>query len=45
MVSDRIRLPNALLLGSTRVQPVELLQSGYRFLYADLERSLRHLFG
>lgn len=38
-------MANDLLLGSTRVQPVELLQSGYRFLHADLERSLRHLLG
>jgi len=34
-----------LLLGSTRVRPDKLLQTGYRFLYADLERSLRHLLG
>lgn len=38
-------MANDLLLGSTRVQPVKLLQSGYRFLHADLERSLRHLLG
>ncbi len=38
-------MANDLLLGSTRVRPVQLLQSGYRFLYADLEYSLRHLLG
>lgn len=38
-------MANDLLLGSTRVQPVKLLQSGYHFLHADLERSLRHLLG
>jgi uncharacterized protein (TIGR01777 family) len=38
-------MANDLLLGSSRVEPVKLLQSGYRFLHADLERSLRHLLG
>jgi hypothetical protein len=38
-------MANDLLLGSTRVRPEKLLQSGYRFVYADLERSLRHLLG
>jgi hypothetical protein len=38
-------MANDLLLGSSRVRPEKLLQSGYRFLYADLERSLRHLLG
>jgi uncharacterized protein (TIGR01777 family) len=38
-------MANDLLLGSTRAQPDRLLQSGYRFLYADLERALRHLLG
>jgi uncharacterized protein (TIGR01777 family) len=38
-------MANDLLLGSTRVSPNKLVESGYRFLYADLERSLRHLLG
>lgn len=38
-------MANDLLLGSIRVQPVKLLQTGYRFLHADLEGSLRHLLG
>jgi uncharacterized protein (TIGR01777 family) len=38
-------MANDRLLGSTRVHPKKLVESGYRFLYADLERSLRHLLG
>lgn len=38
-------MANDLLLGSTRVRPGRLLESGYQFLYADLEHSLRHLLG
>jgi uncharacterized protein (TIGR01777 family) len=38
-------MANDLLLGSTQVIPNKLVESGYRFLYADLERSLRHLLG
>jgi uncharacterized protein (TIGR01777 family) len=38
-------MANDMLLSSTRVQPVKLLQSGYRFLYADLEPLLRVLLG
>jgi uncharacterized protein (TIGR01777 family) len=38
-------IANDLLLGSARVRPVHLLQSSYRFLYANLESALRHLLG
>jgi hypothetical protein len=38
-------MANDLLLGSTRVMPEKLLQSGYRFQYPDLEHALRHLLG
>lgn len=35
----------ALLLGSTRVRPEKLLESGYRFEEPELEGALRHLLG
>jgi uncharacterized protein (TIGR01777 family) len=38
-------MANELLLASTRVLPRALLNSGYRFLYGDLEIALRHLLG
>jgi uncharacterized protein (TIGR01777 family) len=38
-------MANDLLLASTRVWPGKLLQSGYRFLYADLQSALRRLLG
>jgi uncharacterized protein (TIGR01777 family) len=38
-------MANDLLLASTRVLPRALLDSGYRFLYGDLESALRHLLG
>lgn len=38
-------MANELLLASTRVLPRGLLDSSYRFLYADLESALRHLLG
>ena len=38
-------MANELLLASTRVLPRALLDSGYRFLYGDLENALRHLLG
>jgi uncharacterized protein (TIGR01777 family) len=38
-------MANELLLASTRVLPRGLLDSGYRFLYGDLESALRHLLG
>lgn len=38
-------MADALLLASTRVVPRALLDSDYRFLYADLEGALRHLLG
>ena len=38
-------MANELLLASTRVLPRALLDSGYRFLYGDLESALRHLLG
>lgn len=34
---------NALLLSSTRVEPVRLIESGYRFVYPELDKSLKHL--
>ena len=36
-------MADALLLSSLRVEPGRLHASGYRFLYPDLERALRHL--
>lgn len=38
-------MANELLLASTRVLPRALLDSGFRFLYGDLESALRHLLG
>ncbi len=38
-------LANELLLASTRVVPRALLDSGYRFLFSDLEDALRHSLG
>jgi uncharacterized protein (TIGR01777 family) len=38
-------MANDLLLGSTRVLPRALSDSGYRFLHGDLEEALRHLLG
>jgi NAD dependent epimerase/dehydratase family enzyme len=35
----------ALLLGSTRVVPRRLQESGYNFLYPELEAALRHQLG
>jgi len=35
----------ALLLGSARVEPHRLIESGYAFRYPDLEGALRHLLG
>ncbi|MBA3603038.1 MAG: TIGR01777 family protein [Parachlamydiaceae bacterium] len=34
---------DALLLSSTRVEPKKLVENGYKFLYQNLERALRHL--
>jgi len=34
-----------MLLASTRVEPARLLETGFRFQYADLERALRHTLG
>ncbi len=34
---------DALLLGSTRVEPKRLVENGYKFLYPNLEGALRHL--
>ena len=36
-------MADALLLASTRVEPLKLLDTGFRFEHADLEDSLRHL--
>jgi uncharacterized protein (TIGR01777 family) len=36
-------LADALLLSSQRVMPVRLQESGYRFMYPELEAALRHL--
>lgn len=38
-------LANDLLLASVRVLPRALLDSGYDFLYPDLEPALRHMLG
>jgi uncharacterized protein len=38
-------MADALLLASTRVEPAKLLNTGYRFLYPELEGALRHLLG
>lgn len=38
-------LADALLLSSQRVVPDRLLESGYRFRYADLEEALRYMLG
>lgn len=38
-------MANDLLLGSARVVPRALLDSGYGFLQGDLEKALRHLLG
>lgn len=38
-------LANDLLLASTRVVPRALLDSGYEFIFPDLEQALRHLLG
>lgn len=37
------QMANELLLNSTRVDPMRLVQSGYSFLYPDLTASLKHL--
>ena len=34
-----------LLLGSQRVEPAQLLASGYEFQHPELEPALRHLLG
>jgi uncharacterized protein (TIGR01777 family) len=38
-------MADALLLASTRVAPIRLEESGYRFRYRELEPALRHLLG
>jgi uncharacterized protein len=38
-------MADELLLASTHVEPRVLLESGYRFLYAELADALRHLLG
>lgn len=38
-------MADELLLASARVEPQKLLNTGYEFLYADLESALRHLLG
>jgi uncharacterized protein (TIGR01777 family) len=38
-------MANELLLASTRVVPRVLLDTGYRYLYGDLETALRHVLG
>lgn len=38
-------MANELLLASTRVAPIRLIATGYRFLYPELEPALRHLLG
>ncbi len=36
-------MADALLIGGARIEPAQLLQSGYPFRYPDLEGALRHL--
>jgi uncharacterized protein (TIGR01777 family) len=38
-------MADALLLASQRVEPVRLLETNYKFRYAELEGALRHLLG
>src|SRR5215468_1103419 len=38
-------MADALLLASTRVAPVRLVESGYTFRYPELEAALQHLLG
>jgi uncharacterized protein (TIGR01777 family) len=38
-------MADALLLASTRVEPRQLLETGYVFRYPDLDSALRHLLG
>ena len=38
-------MANALLLSSSKVEPLRLVESGYRFQYPELEGALRHLLG
>ena len=38
-------MAEALLLASSRVEPVRLLESGFHFQHADLEETLRYLLG
>lgn len=38
-------MADALLLASARVEPRQLLQTGYAFRFPDLEAALRHLLG
>jgi uncharacterized protein (TIGR01777 family) len=38
-------MAEALLLASTRVEPVRLQETGYAFRYPELEGALRHLLG
>lgn len=38
-------MADELLLSSTRVQPARLIESGYQFLYPQIEEALEHLLG
>jgi uncharacterized protein (TIGR01777 family) len=38
-------MADALLLSSTRVEPVRLQESGYPFQYPDLQKALKHVLG
>lgn len=38
-------MADALLLASTRVEPQQLLNAGYRFRFTDLEETLRYMLG
>lgn len=38
-------MADELLLASTRVKPVKLLETGYRFMYPQIEDALRHVLG
>ena len=39
------QMADELLLASQRVEPAQLLSSGYRFMYADLRQALENLLG
>jgi len=38
-------MADELLLSSTRVEPSKLQETGYKFMYPDIESALRHVLG